>query len=102
MAKLLTLALIAILGCRALTGRWPWELLGASVHSAEEARARALLGLGKTARREDIIDAHRRLVARVHPDKGGTGEQVLEANAARDLLLARLTNSDRGKSGQGR
>jgi curved DNA-binding protein CbpA len=61
-----------------------------------------LLGLGKTARREDIIDAHRRLVARVHPDKGGTGEQVLEANAARDLLLARLTNSDRGKSGQGR
>jgi DnaJ family protein C protein 19 len=101
MGKLLTLALIAILGCKVLTGCWPWELLRASAHSPEEARARALLGLGKTARREEIIDAHRRLLTRVHPDKGGTGEQVLEANAARDLLLARLANSDDGKTGRG-
>ncbi len=102
MAKLLILALIAILGCRVLTGRWPWELLGGSAHSSEEARARALLGLGKRARRQDIIDAHRRLLSRVHPDKGGTGEQVLQANAARDLLLSRLPDRDHGNSGQGR
>jgi hypothetical protein len=40
--------------------------------------------------REDIIDAHRKLLSRVHPDKGGTNEAVYEANAARDLLLERL------------
>ena len=38
----------------------------------------------------DIIDAHRRLITRVHPDKGGTSEQVHDANAARDLLLAQI------------
>lgn len=101
MAKLLIIALIAIFGCRALTGRWPWELLRAPAHSSEEVRARALLGLGRNAGRQDIIDAHRRLVSRVHPDKGGTGEQVVEANAARDLLLSRLIDQDRGKTGQG-
>lgn len=96
MARLLTIALLAILGCKLLWGRWPWELLGASAHSSPEARARALLGLGKSAGREEIVNAHRRLVARVHPDKGGTGEQVLEANAARDLLLRGL--ADTGQS----
>lgn len=49
-----------------------------------------MLGVGRRASREDIIDAHRRLLTRIHPDKGGTGEQVLAATAARDLLLSRL------------
>jgi chromosome partitioning protein len=48
------------------------------------------LGVAKTARRETIIEAHRALLALVHPDRGGSSEQVHEANAARDLLLARL------------
>lgn len=95
MAKLLVILILASLACRVLFRRWPWELAGLSARSAEEARARALLGLRKSADRDDIIDAHRRLVARVHPDKGGTGEQVVEANAARDLLLARLAKQGR-------
>jgi len=36
------------------------------------------------------LEAHRRLITMVHPDRGGTNEQVHEANAARDLLLDEL------------
>ena len=32
----------------------------------------------------------KRLIAMVHPDRGGTDGQVHEANAARDLLLDEL------------
>lgn len=42
------------------------------------------------ANRTDILSAHKRLVAMVHPDRGGSNEQVYEANAARDLLLDEL------------
>ncbi len=40
-----------------------------------------------------MIEAHRRLLAMVHPDRGGTNEQVHEANAARDVLLAELPDA---------
>ncbi|HEY6869707.1 MAG TPA: molecular chaperone DnaJ [Novosphingobium sp.] len=95
MARLLVWCAIACLLCKWTTGRWPWELAGwelggRSARSAAEARARALLGVSPRANRTEIIEAHKRLVAMVHPDRGGTGEQVHEANAARDLLLARL------------
>jgi DnaJ homolog subfamily C member 19 len=39
--------------------------------------------------------AHRRLIARIHPDRGGSTEQVHEANAARDLLLRTLPSDKR-------
>ena len=58
--------------------------------SAHERRARNLLGVAADAPREAIIEAHRRLIAQVHPDRGGSNEAVHEANAARDLLLERL------------
>jgi len=95
MARLVTILVVAAIACRLLSGLWPWELarVWLSPGSAEEARARALLGVRKFATHDEIIDAHRRLVMRVHPDRGGTGEQVVAANAARDLLLARLTAS---------
>ena len=95
MARLLILLLLASLACRVITGQWPWKLLsrepaGGAGRSGAEGRARALLGVRSGAARTEIIEAHKRLVAMVHPDRGGTNEQVHEANAARDLLLARL------------
>ncbi|MFC3099760.1 J domain-containing protein [Altererythrobacter lauratis] len=72
-----------------MAGRWPWERKQ-SVRQQALQRARLLLGVGERAAREEIIAAHRRLVAVVHPDRGGTNEQMHEANAARDLLLAEL------------
>ena len=91
MARLLFFAALAVVACRLLTGRWPWELLqGPSPHNRAVSRARALLDLRGKATRQEIVEAHRRLVARVHPDRGGTNAQMHEANAARDLLLEEL------------
>ena len=90
MIRLILILVIAVLACRLVLGRWPWELFSSSSRGKALERARALLGVGRNAGREDIIDAHRRLVAMVHPDRGGTNEQVHEANDARDLLLGAL------------
>jgi len=90
MGKLIVYVMLASLACRLLSGDWPWELWRKSERSQQEAQARALLGVGREATRSDIAEAHRRLLARVHPDRGGSNEAVHAATAARDLLLARL------------
>jgi hypothetical protein len=51
------------------------------------------------ANRDDVIAAHRRLTALVHPDRGGTTAAMQEANAARDLLLADLPAAPAGPPG---
>ena len=91
--KFLWILALIVLGLRLFLGRWPWQLgaAGRKATVAGTARARALLGVAEGARREEIIEAHKRLVAMVHPDKGGTNEQVHEANDARDLLLGALS-----------
>ena len=52
------------------------------------ADARRLLGLSEGASLDEIRAAHRRLIARVHPDAGGSAELAERVNAARDTLLA--------------
>jgi hypothetical protein len=52
--------------------------------------ARALLGVGPNATVGEIRDAHRRLIARVHPDAGGSAELAHRVNVARDTLIAEL------------
>ncbi len=98
MIKLLWLAALVCALVRLLTGRWPWEkkwgeLAGRAPRSGMQGKACNLLGVAPDASREQIIEAHRRLIAMVHPDRGGTNEAVHEANAARDLLLARLAET---------
>lgn len=92
--KALLLLMLAGAACRVLTGRWPWQLWAWSERSQKEAQAQALLGISATATREQIGEAHRRLLARVHPDRGGSNEAVHQASAARDLLLARLDRNE--------
>lgn len=58
------------------------------------AKARALLGLGPDADASAIRAAHRRLIASVHPDRGGTEALAAQINAARDLLLDQPTGTD--------
>lgn len=96
MGRLLVLAVLAVLVFRLLTGRWPWQ---PKISAREQAllRARRLLGVDAEASRDDIIAAHRRVVAAVHPDRGGSNAQVHEASAARDLLLKRLPH-DRSRN----
>jgi hypothetical protein len=55
--------------------------------------ARRLLGVSNDADLAEIRAAHRRLIARVHPDAGGSEELASRINAARDALIADLTRS---------
>jgi hypothetical protein len=92
--KLLWLVALGCIAWRLYAGRWPWQpKLGGRTGakpSFEAAQARVLLGVEPSASRREIVDAHRRRLAAVHPDRGGSNEQVHEANAARDVLLAQL------------
>jgi DnaJ family protein C protein 19 len=90
MTKLLVLIVLALVTWKLVTGRWPWQPKLTSGRSALRQRAQTLLGVTPEANRRDILDAHRRLLATVHPDRGGSNELVHEANAARDVLLADL------------
>ena len=87
--KYILLIAIGCFGWRLVTGRWPWEPK-VTMRAQAIFRARKLLGVPAAASREEVLTAHRRLVAMVHPDRGGSNGQVHEANAARDLLLDEL------------
>ena len=88
MIKLLLIAVLASIAFRSLLGKWPWEYMSAKPTRDQAVfNARKLLSVGDGASRNEIVEAHRRLIAVVHPDRGGTNSQVHEANAARDLLL---------------
>jgi DnaJ homolog subfamily C member 19 len=69
-----------------------WWLLTKSKRSrpampADEARA--VLGVDAAADADAIRAAHRRLVAAVHPDRGGSADLTRRINAARDALIKR-------------
>jgi hypothetical protein len=52
--------------------------------------ARRLLGVAETADLQEIRAAHRRLIAKVHPDLGGSAELAERVNVARDTLVAEM------------
>ena len=91
MLRILIFVGLAVVVWRMAAGRWPWQpKLTGTTRQQALFRARTLLGVGDGASHVQIVDAHRRLIATVHPDRGGTSGQVHDANAARDLLLAEL------------
>lgn len=51
-----------------------------------ESEAYEILGLDPTASKEDVIKAHKRLVQRLHPDRGGSDYLAAKINAAKDRL----------------
>jgi DnaJ homolog subfamily C member 19 len=93
---MLRFAILLLLICllyRWAFGNWPWEGLGGrNTRKRDVAEARRLLRVEKGASREQIIAAHKRLLATAHPDRGGTNAEVHNANDARDLLLAQLSD----------
>lgn len=46
-----------------------------------------ILGLSGNPSREEIIAAHRRLINKLHPDRGGSDFLAARVNQARDILL---------------
>lgn len=61
----------------------------ASNNSSDMSDQEALdiLGLTAGAGRDDIVKAHRALIGKMHPDKGGSTYLATKINAARDHLL---------------
>jgi len=51
------------------------------------AEALAVLGLGEEARDEDIVAAHRALIQKLHPDRGGNDYLAAKINEAKDFLI---------------
>ncbi len=110
--KLWPLALMVLIAAAAVTGIefWRQETVdrleadphtgGQSAHgprgakgpspaltTLDPAEARAVLGLGMSASDSEIKAAHRRLIAQLHPDSGGSDYLAAKINAARDVLL---------------
>lgn len=100
MVKLLLLLVLASWACRQWTGQWPWVHWQRMTGPTSVERARRLLGVEAGAGRGAIIEAHKKLITRVHPDRGGDAALVHEANDARDLLLARLGTETGAKTDQ--
>lgn len=57
------------------------------VTSLDRVEALQILGLDENASREDIIHAHRRLIQKMHPDRGGSDYLAARINLAKDVLL---------------
>lgn len=91
MLRLVIIVALASVACKMVLGKWPWDYLR-SPDTKQQAvfKARKLLGVHERANHSEIIEAHRRLITMIHPDRGGTNDQVHEANDARDLLLNEL------------
>ena len=98
MIRFLIIAALLSVVCRWAFGRWPWDFLKpAPTRSQAVFRARKLLDVSADASHAQIIEAHKRLVRQVHPDRGGRAAQVHEANAARDILIDQLPPRERAK-----
>ena len=52
--------------------------------------AAKLLDVPAGSNAETILAAHRRLIAKVHPDAGGSAELAARVNQARDTLLKQI------------
>lgn len=71
---------------------WLWKNNFAARSGMSAGEAAKLLGVAPDADVETILAAHKRLIAKVHPDAGGTVELAAGINRARDTLLRHISS----------
>lgn len=64
----------------------------APTRSIDPAEAARILDVPPDADADTVLAAHRRLIAKLHPDAGGSPELAARINQARDILLKRLNS----------
>ncbi|MFT5033984.1 MAG: hypothetical protein ACI89D_001608 [Bermanella sp.] len=70
--------------------KWSGPFAGGAAYSSgniSHDQALAVLGLKQGADREAIIKAHRSLMQKLHPDRGGNDYLAAQINLAKDVLL---------------
>lgn len=85
---------VAITWYRGLT----WRLFGTKAKQSDQYavdKARFMLGVSRFDNAEYIQQRHRALIAKNHPDTGGSEARAKELNEARDLLLKELQDKPR-------
>lgn len=67
---------------------WLWrQQKRGSLDSMSMAEAAKLLDVPQYADKTTVNTAYKRLIARVHPDMGGSAELAARVNQARDVML---------------
>jgi DnaJ homolog subfamily C member 19 len=87
MGLLLKLLIVAVIAGMIYSWFRRAVVAGSAMRPSE---ARELLNIPVGANADEIRAAHRRMIARVHPDAGGSAGLATRVNAARDTLIAEL------------
>lgn len=69
---------------------WQQASSSASQGDLEIGEAYAILGLQTGASKEEVIKAHRSMIQKVHPDRGGSDYLAAQINKAKDIIISHL------------